>query len=361
MRDVDRARIREIKAKVAAMLDERGALEGGQAPGAGPSRYWSDFCAFFDYLPGLPEESYEKLRLHTYHLTGDNYQRYYFGDARAFLATGEWEALTAGLPNGFVLNEPEGGIGFRYPDGRFLSLDVLRFQRIVTNLYRHGILSRLTGVQGRRPRVLEIGGGYGGLAHHLQRVCGGRLSYFGVDLPETLLFSASYLALQNPGKKLYLYDHGDFEGRVRSGALDAYDFVLLPNYALEGLGKTSFDLVLNLASFQEMTADQVAWYLDFIQAHCQGMLYSWNKDHEPRNRELGSLSQALRERFEVTELAPPLLPGNGSRGWRESLRLNVKKALKNTAALAGLLEKKGAAPDEPFCEYLCRPLPLRGP
>ncbi len=51
---------------------------------AQPSQYWSDFCSAFDYMLELPEESFAKLRLHADHLTGDNYQTYYFGDPEAF-------------------------------------------------------------------------------------------------------------------------------------------------------------------------------------------------------------------------------------------------------------------------------------
>ena len=105
-----------------------------------------------------------------------------------------------------ILNEPADGIGFSYENGRFVNIDVLRYQRVVNPLYRRGILSDLSSPEPQqRNSILEIGGGYGGIAHHLSNILG-NVVYVIVDLPETLLFSAAYLSLHNPDKRVYVYN-----------------------------------------------------------------------------------------------------------------------------------------------------------
>jgi len=115
------------------MLDERQQFQSGDVNITAPSKYWSDFCSFFDYMLWLPEESFSKLRLHTYHLTGDNYQTYYFQrnqpSACAFKAM--WEESVRDIPFEYVLNEPNGGIGFDFGNGKFVSHDIVRFQHAV--------------------------------------------------------------------------------------------------------------------------------------------------------------------------------------------------------------------------------------
>jgi hypothetical protein len=105
-----------------------------------PSSYWTDFTSFFDDMTDLSPTSLAKVRLHTYRLTGDNYQTYCFGNRGGFLDFyGRWLA-TDGLPAENVVSEPEDGIGFRLADGRFVSADIARFQRCVSTLSRRGIL-----------------------------------------------------------------------------------------------------------------------------------------------------------------------------------------------------------------------------
>jgi len=60
----------------------------------------------------LLEECFSKLRLHTYHLTGDNYQTYYFGTPDSLRPL--WEECVKDIPSEYVLSEPAGGIGFDF-------------------------------------------------------------------------------------------------------------------------------------------------------------------------------------------------------------------------------------------------------
>lgn len=249
MNEYDRAKIKGIKTKVIAMLEERKLLSGNHIAVSSPSNLWADACSRFDYMLWLPEESYSKLRMHTYHFTSDNYQTYLSGDPQAFRDA--VDTLKKDIPPRFVLNEPEGGIGYHYDDGCFLSRDIIRFQRVVNTLYRHGVFSTLSLPDEQQIYILEIGAGYGGLAHHLSNILG-NATYVIVDLPEMLLFSASYLSLLNPHKKIYIYDSSDFSEFIGSNAAGACNFILIPNYRLNSLRNWQFQLVINDSSFQEM-------------------------------------------------------------------------------------------------------------
>lgn len=349
MEESEVTRIKQIKTKVSGMLEERHLLQNGEAEIVSPSQYWTDFCSYFDYMLGLSEESFAKLRLHTYHLTSDVYLTYIFGNSSSFKAKAD--RLATGLPPKFVLNEPEGGIGFRYDDGRFISKDILRYQKAIRTLYRYGILDNfLNNDPTERMQILEIGGGYGGLAHHLSNIVG-NAAYIIIDLPETLLFSASYLSLLNPEKKLYLYKPGDFSAPDQVANLDSYDFVLLPNYLLDSVHQLHPELVVNMASFQEMRTEQVDAYLDFIEKTCTGMLYSFNQDRKPANQEIVSLSAMLNSKFDVIEVVKPKKSKSPS---------SVKGKLKSWLNGGG---KRNPASDGearwqksvPYREYICKP------
>ena len=213
MDEMERTKIKEIKRRVVAMLEERQPLETASGLVESPSKYWSEFCSYFDYMLELPEEYFAKLRLHTYHLTGDNYQTYYFTEPGDSLEAWQWDMLTDGIPPQYILNEPEGGIGFYLADDRFVSRDITIYQRTISSLYRRGVLAELS--RRKKSYVLEIGGGYGASAHHFKNICR-NVTYIIVDLPETLLFSASYLSLLNPQKKIYVYDRVSFPDVAQS-------------------------------------------------------------------------------------------------------------------------------------------------
>jgi len=358
MEEVVRAKIKAIKAKIIAMLEERHALASAGSDNTSASRYWSDFCSFFDYMLELPEEYFAKIRLHTYHLTSDNYQTYYFGNPQNFRHSLNLEVLTRDLPHEYVLNEPEGGIGHRYGEGRFISIDVARFQRVVSSLYRHHVFSELPSSRDRQTYVLEIGGGYGGLAHHMSRIIE-RVTYVIVDLPETFIYSAPYLSMLNPEKRIYLYDKESFPQLLQHGELEQYDFVLLPNYKLQDLKNLRFDLVVNVASLQEMRNAQAEEYLNFIRETCRGRFYSWNDDRQVGNEELINLSELLRQRFDLLDITEENLflePDN-----QPTQTSVLRRVLKKMAIKAGLLEEHKppryiagyALPT--YREYICKP------
>lgn len=344
MNTKNREAIKDIKKKILAMLEERHALEQSSTGTATPSKYWSDFCSTFDYMLGLDEEYFDKLRLHTYHLTGDNYQKYFFEKGKDSMQN-EWNILTKTIPAEYIISEPEGGIGFQLADGRMISMDLLRYQHSICTLYHNKVLANIIKNPGARPVILEIGAGYGALAHHLSRIIG-HCTCIIVDLPETLIFSASYLTLLNPDKKLYLYEKNTFSRIVQQESIKDFDFIFIPNYKLSALSNISFDLVMNVASFQEMKKEQVKSYLDFIAKTCTGYLYSWNQNVKPKNREPLNVTNLLKEHFELNEISKIT--------WQEKITSAIRLQLKKIAASLGLIDKtRVQSPDWHYHEYLC--------
>lgn len=358
-----KARIRDIKARVSSMLEERGTVPETDSPVASPGKFWSEECSNFDYMQMLPEECFAKLRLHTYHLTRDDHWGYKHSEEE-FVRMSGLLGLTHGIPSNLVLDEPSGGMGFRLHDGRFVSLDTIRFQRTVNTLYRQGILDALkkqtrpSALMGARPSLLEIGAGYGGLAHHLSKILGDS-SYVIVDLPEVLLFSASYLSLLNETKKIYVYSPADFSSFMDSSEARSYDFILLPNYRVDALRRWRFNLVLNTNSFMEMREEQVVAYLDFVCDTCDGVLYSLNMDKHPYSNELSSLTELLKARFALHTVESSAVGHS-----RVRVKLKLWRALRSVARSLGILDwVKRSGLVRPltyhpsgYNEYICTPV-----
>jgi hypothetical protein len=166
-----------------------------------------------------------------------------------------------------------------------------------------------------------------------------------------LVFSASYLAVQAPTQRFYLYDPAD---RLDTQTFAGFDFVLVPDYRLDILAGFEFDLAINVASMQEMRVDQIERYLDFVYTTCRGVFYSCKRDHQNRNDELPRLFDLMRTRFELTEVPPQvLLPSS----WKARARAGLKQSLRRVAQSVGLVDagiEGPAAEPFPYVEQLCQ-------
>lgn len=136
----------------------------------------------------------------------------------------------------------------------------------------------------RRPRILEIGAGYGGLAHYLRQLIP-EARYFLLDIPESLLFSSLYLST--------IWEQDDnvliTPENLPDLRKDSPGFTFLPNYLFDRLSAAGleFDLVINTLSLSEMSASQVHYYCRGIAALLgdSGVFFEQNQD----NRRVGLL------------------------------------------------------------------------
>ncbi len=142
--------------------------------------------------------------------------------------------------------------------------------------------------------VLEIGAGWGAAAYQLHHMLDVR-SYAIVDLPQNLLLSTVYLA-STLGRALTLVSQA---GEALKQLPEKSVCGLLPSALPRLTG--SFDLILNSFSLQEMEADTVEAYLDWIGTALatDGIFVSFNSHGKAGIRRP---SQYRYERFAVRHI-----------------------------------------------------------
>ena len=260
-----------------------------------PSHYWEDFIEHFAYVFEFSDASVDHIRYHTYHLTSDLYLRYYLGgedDAERMLA--KYAELTKAMQSD-RLAEPPSGIGYPHKDG-LVSWDALRYLSVIRDLLEAKVLDERA-----RIRIVEIGGGYGGLCRMVATL-NPQVEYSIVDLEETLFFSKSYLDRALPDYDVRLIRHAS-ELQFGEKCVN-----LIPQHLADELDG-EFDLAVNHQSMQEMEVAQIDRYCDFISRHCDAF-YS-------RNMRRQDLRIALRKglsldvQSQILERFPELL-------WKEA-------------------------------------------
>jgi hypothetical protein len=119
--------------------------------------------------------------------------------------------------------------------------------------------------------ILEIGGGYGGLAHKLALTYPAA-SLTLIDLPEALLLQGYFLASHHGEEHVVAPVSGSRASERRDGRFHLVRAGTRPT-------RPHFDLVINTRSFMEMTRLQVKEYFTLIQdaMPAGGLLYNLNR------------------------------------------------------------------------------------
>ena len=155
----------------------------------------------------------------------------------------------------------------------WINTDIVRMQVDASNIERFGL--------SHAQSICEVGGGYGQLAlgflNHDPNI-----SYTIIDFPFIMNTMRRWISYLNLEFSLYEYDSlKDYEyGRHRPG------LHLLPNTLIDLSSPLSFELLININSFCEMTERQVLDYLNFLKFD---FMYTNNRDRQPNNSELNSL------------------------------------------------------------------------
>lgn len=136
-----------------------------------------------------------------------------------------------------------------------------QFKRIEKNIGRENIR-----------RVMEIGGGYGGLA----RIFGGLIDdmqYVIIDLMGSLVFSYAFLRLNFPDAQIVVVDSAD----PNPAALAQAAFILVPVQFVQTVKHLPFDVVINTGSLQEMNQPTVDFFMNYIENELDAKyFYSFN-------------------------------------------------------------------------------------
>jgi hypothetical protein len=135
----------------------------------------------------------------------------------------------------------------------------------LTHLYYY---LRIVSLEPKLRTIVEIGGGYGGLARIFKM---GRpdCRYVLIDLPESLFFAHVFLRENFPQSKIAY-------GAPAAGG--GFDFLLLPVQNAEALSSVGqIDVAINTGSFQEMTEDANRYWMGLLQNRADvRALYSFN-------------------------------------------------------------------------------------
>ena len=152
------------------------------------------------------------------------------------------------------VDEPSalGGFGLTR-DGRHYNEDTLRFFRIVSLLDEAGVLKGLRSARMRRT-VWEIGGGWGGLAYHMRRLCPS-VTYLMTGRADTSLLAATYLMTLCPDARVRFFD-------PRQPARfwddwDAVDVAFAPESIVRTMVPPSLDLMVDVMALEQMTAERI--------------------------------------------------------------------------------------------------------
>ena len=279
-----RDRVLEMRAQVDTSSDYR------------PSAYWKEELANFEYMLDASPLIVDKLRAHSFHITGLHVHDYRSGRERKAARYAEkLHALQAAARNPeLFIPEPRdlGGFGFVI-DGHLVNLDTLKFFEVLIALDKGAVLEEFRG-GGERKLVWEVGAGWGGFPYQFKTLCP-NTTYLISDFPELFLFSATYLMTLFPGAKVRFWGEEPAD-RIFANWRD-YDFIFTPNTALSDLTPDRLDLTVNMVSFQEMTTAQVTSYV--ARAHQMGarFLYSLNRERSSMNHELDSVTRVISKYF----------------------------------------------------------------
>ncbi len=270
---------------------------------ARPSSYWQEELAGFDYMLDASPLIVRKLRHHCYHLTGLKVYDYRTHASKALDGFRlRLEMLRKADPADLLVSEaPDlGGFGHEI-GGELFNVDTLKFYEAMIALELGGVLPGLR--EGGRKTVLEIGAGWGGFARaFLSKLPD--TTYVIVDLPQVLLFSATYLRIMFPDRSVFLAEPGQIPDPSRYAE---YDFVFIPHYMFDAATLPALDLAVNMVSFQEMTGPQVRAYVEGLHKAGTPFLYSLNRPKSAYNPEIDDVTGIIQEFYR-----PQVIPVLGS-------------------------------------------------
>mgnify|MGYP001603292023 CR=1 FL=1 len=150
-------------------------------------------------------------------------------------------------------------------NGRTLTGNFLRTLSVAHRLFRQIDKNNIN-------HIIELGGGAGHQARTFALLLP-NCKYTIVDLPETLIFSYTYMKLNFPDKKsLYVTSTEDIK------KIDEYDYVFVPSVFSPNLGSRNYDLFVNTASMGEMRNETIYQWMNFIQNQIKvTYLYTLNR------------------------------------------------------------------------------------
>lgn len=138
---------------------------------------------------------------------------------------------------------------------KLVGIELYRFFTYLQLLNAHGF--------GSEDIIVEVGGGYGGLARVIKTLSP-RSTYVVVDMLESLCYSAYFLTQSFPGASVLMVTEDNIDG-LTPDKLKAFDFVFLPEFLIESLKGIKEGLFINIFSFGEMNNTKVKRFFKMAQ------------------------------------------------------------------------------------------------
>lgn len=176
-----------------------------------------------------------------------------------------YDNLVSRIPDRYhIVAPPRGGeIGVEHRGG-IIHPDLIIYQRRINALSAGGALRPIEDAIAKRgsANYLEIGPGHCFFAYALARCFDGKLNVFLIDLPFVINNACAYLTCAAGADQIGLVT-------ATTAAAIARPFVFVPNYLVPDYEPhlPDFQLVHNAISFNEMNAQQVAYYFDLVARH----------------------------------------------------------------------------------------------
>lgn len=257
------------------------------------SDYWNEEVAGFSYMFDASPFITRSLREHCYHITGIRayeYRSHHNHQAELFKV--KLNRLQKRDTRNLLVpeNSAMGGFG-HVTDYGLINIDTLKFYESLIAMDRFGLLP---DAESERQIVAEIGSGWGGFAYQFKTLFP-NTTYLLIDLPHTMLFSATYLKTVFKGSKFLLFDGADHS----SEDFKHYDFVFMPPAGFEQIGK--LDLMINMVSFQEMAESQVENYIAMAKETGCPAVYSHNRGRSKHNNQIEDVSKILKRHYNLSE------------------------------------------------------------
>ncbi|HXC97499.1 MAG TPA: putative sugar O-methyltransferase [Edaphobacter sp.] len=180
----------------------------------------------------------------------DFHRRFYL--SHALYRLDYWKAQTDGRFELQDLASPEIGnpFGIRV-NGTFVR---------VGSEYAHCCASRICDfLESRSATVVEIGGGFGGMAYYLLRDHAD-VTYLNFDLPETIALSSYYLLRSFPHLRFLLYG----EQELTKEAIEHVDVILMPVFELKNAPKESVDVTFSSHAMSDISSEALIEYMSHI-------------------------------------------------------------------------------------------------
>ena len=249
-----------------------------------PSKYWEEELESIEYIYEASPLLIARIRDHCHWITGIRSYEYKNHHSKNYkIIHSRYLELESILPSCLIVGENNilGDFGFKI-NGELFNIDTLKYHETIIALSKFGVLDKLNN--SRRPVILEIGAGWGGLSSMLLRHLPNAQIII-VDLPTILLFSGTYLPTAYPNKRIGFYGAKDFSGDE--------DIIFVTPTQFMNAHNLYPDIAINTVSFQEMTSTQVSEYGKKLIDLGVPLLYHHNRQKSKYNSELISVNSSL--------------------------------------------------------------------